>query len=141
MNLIALMPYGKDFLFVDQITEVNQNFIKGYYRFSSEAYFYKHHFPNQPVTPGVFLLESAAQIGLVAFGIHLLGITSKLDYLVAFTSSQVDFLKPVQQGEEIFVEAKKIYFRFNKLKVSFVIKNIDNQLVASGELSGMFHKK
>jgi len=141
MDIIAMMPYGKDFLFVDQIIAVSQTSIKGSYKFSDSASFYAHHFPNQPITPGVFLIETAAQIGLVAFGIHLLGIKHKNDYKIAFTSSQIDFLNPVKQGEQIIVEAKKVYFRFQKLKVSFIIQNSSQQTVAKGELTGMFQHK
>lgn len=141
MNLIAMMPYGKDFLFVDEILHVDESSIHGSYTFPADAAFYAHHFPQQPITPGVFLIESAAQIGLVAFGIYLLNSTIKLNFSIAFTSSQVDFFRPVGQGEKIFIEAEKQYFRFQKLKVSFKIKNSSEELVAKGELSGMFQIK
>ncbi len=143
MDILAKMPYGKDFLLVDKIQDVNDELIKGSYKFSLDASFYKDHFPGNPITPGVFLIESAAQIGLVAFGIYLL--RNKLNEnqsgkpKIAFTSSEIDFLQPALQGEEIFVEAQKIYFRFQKLKVSFKIRNAADQILATGKLAGMFN--
>ncbi|MFO7702964.1 3-hydroxyacyl-ACP dehydratase FabZ family protein [Psychroflexus maritimus] len=140
--IISKMPYGKGFLFIDEIETLTTNKIKGSYSFPVEAEYYAHHFPSNPVTPGVLLTECAAQIGLVAFGIFLLTAeTSESQHTspkIAFTSAEVDFLKSIPPGEKVHVEAKKIYFRFQKLKVSFKLLNSSNEVAVQGKLSGMF---
>ena len=71
-HIINSLPYSKPFLFVDRITEVDENGITAEYTFRTDEYFYEGHFVNNPVTPGVILTECMAQISLAAFGSYLL---------------------------------------------------------------------
>ena len=56
-QIISLLPYQEPFLFVDQITNVSDTSITGNYTFKKEADFYKGHFKDNPITPGVILTE------------------------------------------------------------------------------------
>ena len=138
-EIISLLPYKEPFLFVDGLRDISEEGITGFYRYSENAFFYNGHFKDNPVTPGVILTETAAQIGLVCLGIYLL--RQKLSDLnslqIAFTSSQMDFYIPVFPGETVFVESEKEYFRFNKLKCKIKLFNAQHELVCRGKLSGM----
>ena len=68
-EIIASLPYRTPFLFVDELEEITNNGSKGYYQLKTDEYFYQGHFPDNPITPGVILIEIMAQIGLVCFGI------------------------------------------------------------------------
>lgn len=112
--------------------------ITGNYTFKKDAYFYKGHFKNNPITPGVILTECMAQIGLVCLGIFML----KDEFLqgnpqIALTSSQVDFFLPVLPGEKVTVVSEKEVFRFNKLKCNVRLLNEKGELVCRGKISGM----
>lgn len=138
-EIIALLPYTAPFLFVDEIEEVSVNHIKGSYTFKEDAYFYKGHFKNHPVTPGVILTECMAQIGLVSLGVYLLGEKASSETLkVAFTSANVSFLKPVFPNEKVMVVSEVSYFRFQKLKCHVKLFNQENEIVCQGELAGIF---
>jgi 3-hydroxyacyl-[acyl-carrier-protein] dehydratase len=141
-NLILKLPYGKDFLFVDEILEVNEQYILGSYFFSKELNFYASHFKDQPVTPGVILTECAAQIGLACFGIYLSSISNQLEanQFLVLSESHMDYFKPVYPDERVYVKANLVYFRFNKLKVEVEVKLANEQRVAKGTLSGMLAK-
>jgi 3-hydroxyacyl-[acyl-carrier-protein] dehydratase len=78
-----------------------------------------------------------AQIGLVCFGIYLLGETFTDKTKIAFTSSDVQFLKPVFPKEKVTVVSEKIYFRFGKLKCKIRLLNQNQEEVCKGILSGM----
>jgi len=135
-NLIKKLPYDKPFLFVDQIVEFKEGYIKGEYTFSKEAEFYKGHFKNNPVTPGVLLTECAAQIGLVCYAILKLKEEKKqVDF--AMTSIEMDFLKPHFPGEKVIVKAEEIYHRFQKLKMKVSVLNESNDILAKGQIAGM----
>ena len=138
-QIIQKLPYQKPFLFVDAITSVSENRIIGEYTFDENLSFYKGHFVDNPITPGVILIECMAQIGLVCFGIYLLNesINKEQNPKIAFTSSQVDFFKPVYPGEKVKVVSKKEVFRFNKLKCKVSLFNEKEELVCRGKLSGM----
>jgi len=138
-KIISHLPYQKPFLFVDEIESISENGVKGNYTFTPDSYFYKGHFKNNPVTPGVILTECTAQIGLVCFGIYLLKdeISDSKSLQVALTSSQMDFFVPIYPGEKVTVISEKEVFRFNKLKCKVKMLNQKGKLVCRGFISGM----
>ena len=136
-EIISKLPYSKPFLFVDVITQVDENGIQGQFTFNPNLDFYKGHFKDNPVTPGVILIEVMAQIGLVSYGIYLLNSSVSSPIAIALTSSSIDFLKPVFPNEKVTVRSEKIYFRFNKLKCKVEMKNSIGEVVCKGEIAGM----
>ena len=134
-----LLPYSKPFLFVDTIHSISEDDIVGSYQFRKDEYFYKGHFEDEPVTPGVILIECMAQIGLVCLGIYLMRneLQNHQSPQVAFTSSQIDFFIPVFPGETVKVVSSKTVFRFGKLKCDVQLFNQNDELVCRGKLSGM----
>ena len=141
-KLIAQLPYSEPFLFVDEIEEVSDTYIRGNYTFDESAFFYKGHFKDTPVTPGVILTECVAQIGLSTLGIYLLDDAEKVAQAkIAMVGSSIQFYKLVFPNEKVIVESNKQYFRFGKLKCSFKMKNTKGELVCEGELAGMIHNE
>lgn len=138
-QIISALPYQYPFLFVDRILTVDKNAISGTYKYDEKLPFYEGHFKNRPVTPGVILTETMAQIGLVALGIYLLkSLDNPLeDVKIALTNSNIDFFKPVFPAETVLVKSEKEYFRFNKLKCKVQMFNQKDELVCRGTLAGM----
>lgn len=137
-EIISKLPYQNPFLFVDELTNISENGITGDYTFKKDEYFYKGHFKENPVTPGVILTEAMAQIGLVCFGVYLMkdNITAA-NLQVALTSNAIEFYLPVYPEEKITVISVKEYFRFNKLKCQVNMFNTSKELVCRGHISGM----
>ncbi|MFB9079315.1 3-hydroxyacyl-ACP dehydratase FabZ family protein [Flavobacterium procerum] len=140
-DITAKLPYNKPFLFVDELLQVDENSTVGTFTYSEDLDFYKGHFKDNPVTPGVILTETMAQIGLVCLGIYLLGDAFNKNTIVAFTSADMQFLKPVYPNEKVTVTSQKLFFRFGKLKCNVVMKNENGQEVCTGILSGMITNK
>ena len=137
-QIISLLPYQEPFLFVDQLTSISSEDIKGHYTFKKDAYFYEGHFKDNPITPGVILTECMAQIGVVCLGIYMIkDDVSESNPQIALTSSQVDFFLPVFPGEKVTVVSQKEIFRFNKLKCKVKLYNEKEELVCRGTISGM----
>lgn len=138
-EIISLLPYSEPFLFVDEILYVDEKSISGTYRFDENASFYEGHFKDNPVTPGVILTETMAQIGLVSLGIYLVQANGgNLDAVqIAMTSSEIDFYLPVLPNETVTVKSTREYFRFNKLKCYVELFNEKEELVCSGKIAGM----
>lgn len=135
------LPYSKPFLFVDELLHVDDNEIVGTYTFDEQLDFYKGHFSDFPVTPGAILVETMAQIGLVCLGIYLLNDSLRKNHIIAFTSAEIQFLKPVYPNEKVIVTAQKTFFRFGKLKCQVVMKNEQQQEVCTGTLAGMITQR
>jgi 3-hydroxyacyl-[acyl-carrier-protein] dehydratase len=141
LEIIAKLPYSKPFLFVDEILQIDENGVTGSYHFKTDLDFYKGHFNKYPVTPGVILTETMAQIGVVCLGIYLIGEEFDENSRVALTSTEIEFLKPVFPNETVIVKSEKTYFRFGKLKCSVVMKNESGDEVCSGFIAGIISKK
>jgi len=136
-DIISKLPYSKPFLFVDELLQINENGVVGTYTFDESLEFYKGHFKNNPITPGVILTEVMAQIGLVCLGVYLINDTFNEKSSIALTSTEIEFLKPVFPNEKVRVVSEKIYFRFGKLKCKVKMKNEKNETVCSGIIAGM----
>ncbi|WP_281239630.1 3-hydroxyacyl-ACP dehydratase FabZ family protein [Flavobacterium praedii] len=137
IDIISKLPYSKPFLFVDKIIKIDENGVEGEYTFDADLDFYKGHFKDNPVTPGVILIEVMAQIGLVCLGVFLLNEKVNKNTLMALTSTEIEFLKPVFPNEKVTVHSRKIYFRFGKLKCKVSMQNEKKEIVCSGTISGM----
>lgn len=140
-DIITKLPYTKPFLFVDELLHADENSVTGTYTFNEDLDFYKGHFKDNPITPGVILTETMAQIGLVCLGIYLLGNNFNKDTVIAFTSADMQFLKPVYPNEKVTITSQKIFFRFGKLKCEVIMKNEAGQEVCKGILAGMISTK
>lgn len=141
-EILSKLPYTAPFLFVDGLNKVDENGISGHYTFDLKLDFYKGHFASHPITPGVILTETMAQIGLVCLGIYLLSLENNSEpEKIWMTSANVDYLKPVFPGEKVTVISEKKYFRFNKLQCQVRMLNQQYEVVCQGVLSGMFSTK
>ena len=140
-QVLALLPQQAPFRFVDEITEVDAQHIVGKYTFKPTEFFYAGHFPGKPVTPGVILLESMCQLGVVCQGIYLVGIElppeEHNDWLTLFSDAQVEFLQSVLPGETVTIKGKLEFWRRKKLRANVSMYLSDGTLAATCNASGI----
>ncbi|MDB5001342.1 MAG: hydroxymyristoyl-ACP dehydratase [Mucilaginibacter sp.] len=145
-HILNHLPYKSSFRFVDNITYLNENEVKGEYTLKQDSFFYEDHFEGNPVTPGVIITEIMAQIGLVVLGIFLIlketdhNFTNDDSLFPLLTSTDVSFYKMVLPGQKVTVISKKQYFRFGKLKCYVEMLDSEGELVAKGTFSGIIKK-
>ena len=104
-EIMQLIPHRKPFLFIDtcEIIKLGEEGI-GNRIFLEDEYFFKGHFPNMPIVPGVILIESMAQTAGIV-------VSKKYeeyeDKSVLFMSvSKAKFRKPVYPNEKIYFHVK-----------------------------------
>lgn len=140
-QVLELIPQQRPFRFIDDLVELDDAHAVGTYRFRPDEFFYDGHFPGNPVTPGVILIETMCQTGLVALGIYLLGLDHSREEVARtvtlFTDSQVEFSRMVKPGDEVRVTAEKVFWRRRKLKSKVTLSLTDGTLVAAGTVAGM----
>jgi len=140
-EVLELIPQRPPFRFIDEILELDEEGIVATYRFRADESFYAGHFPGNPITPGVILLETLAQTGVVAFGIYLASAQMPIEELkrtlTVFTEAEVEFTGMVRPGDRVTVRARKVYFRRLKLKVAAAMKLDDGTTVCSGSIAGI----
>ncbi len=144
LDVLNKVPQQQPFRFIDDITYLDDSRIEGNFFLNEELDFYKGHFPGLPVTPGVILTEIMAQVGMVAFGIYLMireGETDFKNMAALLTETNIRFKKQVAPGQKVFVQSKKILFRHGKLQCNITLKNSDDLLLCTGNMSGMLFIK
>ncbi|MEA1874021.1 MAG: hydroxymyristoyl-ACP dehydratase [Bacteroidota bacterium] len=126
-HIFSKMPYGKEFLFLDEISYVDHEQIVGKYHFNNTHSFYQSHFKHFPVTPGVILVECMGQTGLVAHGIFLLGEKLKTQFIKPILiHTDSEFFKAVFPETTVRIVSNKLFFRNNHLRSKIIMYNDNN---------------
>jgi 3-hydroxyacyl-[acyl-carrier-protein] dehydratase len=94
-EVMSFLPHRSPFLFADRV-EVEGDRIVAYRLFRPEEDFFKGHFPEYPVVPGVILLESMFQMGGV--GVRKMGIVGAGIFFLA-KIKEARFRRQVRPGE------------------------------------------
>ena len=143
-EILDLVPQQAPFRFIDEIISLDEEQIVGAYRFRDDEFFYRGHFPGRPITPGVILIETMAQIGVVAYGMYLLACQRHVrpsqmkEPLSLFSlADDVEFKGIVKPGERVIVKGRKIYMRRGALKVDISMERENGEIVCVGKLAGM----
>lgn len=141
-HVLDAIPQRPPFRFIDEIHHIDERSVTSSYRFREDEFFYQGHFPGNPITPGVILIETMAQAGVTALGIYQLlkdrpaGETiGRVTPLFVFVD-QVEFLHPVRPGERVIINGEKTYFRRGNIKSNTSIQREDGTTVCHGILTG-----
>jgi len=115
MNEIEkLLPHREPFLFVDEIAEASKEKIIAKHIFTESEYFFKGHFPEYPVVPGVILVETMAQSG--GAGLRKLGILGDGALFFLATVDKVKFRRQVRPGDEVRCEIENLRISAQMIK-------------------------
>ena len=132
LDIEAILPHREPFLWVDRVIEI----VPGQSCHAATdvdpaAPFFAGHFPGDPILPGVFLVEAAAQTAGVMLGAGSAGAGPRHRMAAV---SQFKFLKPVLPGETIHVYTKTLIERDGMAVVSATL-TVDGETVATGQLT------
>jgi 3-hydroxyacyl-[acyl-carrier-protein] dehydratase len=141
-QVLDLIPQQAPFRFIDDILDADEKNITAAYQFRKDEFFYKGHFPTNPITPGVILIETMAQTGVVAMGIYQLlrqGVpVAELKQMTTLFSfaDEIEFTGIVYPGEQVIIYGEIIYLRKGNLKTRARIERKNGEIVCSGVLTG-----
>jgi 3-hydroxyacyl-[acyl-carrier-protein] dehydratase len=147
-EVLQLVPQQNPFRFIDTIyNSIEDASILCSYTFKEDEPFYKGHFPGNPLTPGVILIEAAAQMSVVAHGIWLVAKECNTkeqisEYTTFFSGiDSAEFLKPVLPGEKVTVYGKLLVWKRKRIKHEVTMKNNSGEIVMNCVLGGFGVKK
>jgi 3-hydroxyacyl-[acyl-carrier-protein] dehydratase len=95
------IPHREPFLLLDEIIEQSDNRILCRKRFTGEEFWYRGHYPEFPLTPGVLLCEAAMQAGAVLLAKYVDGATG---VPVVTRMNNVKFKSMVRPGDTVDLE-------------------------------------
>ncbi len=96
----AAIPHREPFLLVDKIVEREDNRIVCSKKLTGDEFWFRGHYPDFPLMPGVLLCEAAMQAGAVLLVDHADGVGVP----VATRMRDVRFKRMVRPGETIRLE-------------------------------------
>ncbi|MBA7647807.1 3-hydroxyacyl-[acyl-carrier-protein] dehydratase FabZ [subsurface metagenome] len=114
-DMKELLPHRDPFLFVDKLEKAEEEEIIGYKHFEKE-FFFKGHFPQYPVVPGVILIETMAQCG--GAGIRQAGLLGEDSLFFLASVDKVKFRRQVRPGDEVKLIIKNLRISSKMLKQS-----------------------
>ena len=127
-----IIPQRAPFLMIDKV----EKFVPGesaiaYKNVNINEWYFKGHFPGNPIMPGVLIAESLAQAGAIA----ILSMEENKGKNALFAGiDKMKFKKIVVPGDVLKLEVK-IIKRKGPVGVGEAIATVDDKVVAKGELT------
>ena len=115
-DIESLLPHREPFLFVDEIVEAGKEKIVAKHVFKENEFFFKGHFPEYPVVPGVILIETMAQSG--GAGLRKTGVIGGSGLFFLATVDKVKFRRQVRPGDEVRSEIENLRISPKMIKQS-----------------------
>ena len=139
LKLMRLLPHRYPFLLVDRIIEIDgDNSAIGIKNVTINEPHFQGHFPEQPVMPGVLIIEAMAQTA-GAICINSTG-EAKPSLVYFMTVDGGKFRRPVVPGDRLEIHVRKLKQRGNIWKFHCDAK-VDGQLVAEADIGAMIVNK
>lgn len=108
-DIIKIVPHRYPFLFVDKVTELELGKrIKGIKNVTINEPFFQGHFPNNPIMPGVLIIEAMAQIGGILARLSVPETLERDGAIYFMAIDKVKFRKPVVPGDQLVFELAPI---------------------------------
>lgn len=127
------LPHRYPFLLVDRVVEVYEDNIVGYKNVTLNEEFFQGHFPQQPIMPGVLIIEALAQVsGILGFIMN--NVKPDGDSLFLFAGAEkIRFKRPVVPGDQLVLKSKLVMQRRGIYKYDCTAC-VDEQVVAAAEI-------
>jgi len=113
-DIKSLLPHREPFLFVDEIVSADDNGSVSTHTFTEYEFFFKGHFPEYPVVPGVILCETMAQAGGAALSFQKKVPEGSLFFFASL--DKVKFRNQVRPGDKVRMEITNLRVSTHMIK-------------------------
>lgn len=128
------LPHRYPFMLIDRVTACRPDeWITGYKNISINEELFNGHFPDNPIMPGVLMVEAMAQLSGI-LGFISANQTAESGYLYLFAGvDKVRFKKLVTPGDQLVIRSKTIMNKRDIYKFACTA-HVDGQLACSAEI-------
>lgn len=131
-EIMEIIPHRHPFLLVDTIEELEPGKrAVGKKCVTYDEYFFRGHFPQEPVMPGVLIVEALAQVGAVSI-LSCEQFKGKTAYFGGINNCR--FKKKVVPGDVLMLEVEMIKQK-GPVAIAKAVATVDGKVAASGELT------
>ena len=133
-DVLKYLPHREPFLFVDEVLTLNKGSdIHAVKRLSGDEDYLKGHFPNNPVMPGVIIIEALAQASGI-LGFQTMNKTPEEGSIYVLAGvDKVRFRKRVRPGDNIDLYSKVISEKRGIWKFDCRAE-LDNELICTATI-------
>lgn len=108
-----IIPYSEPFLWVDEVQSIEGDEIVGYKQTDKNDDYFKGHFTDFPIMPGVLTIEGLAQTATILLRQKI--VDEKNKHLLAYQVRSAIFYAPILPGDKIRYRAQLLGFYENKI--------------------------
>ncbi len=135
-RIMEMIPHRDPFLMIDRVIEARAGESAiGIKHVTPDDYYFKGHFPQRPVMPGVLIIEAMAQTAAVLV-VHTLGPVAEGKLVYFMSVDKARFRRPVVPGETLTIYVNCQRNRGNVWKFTGQAK-VDGKLCADGVFTAM----
>jgi 3-hydroxyacyl-[acyl-carrier-protein] dehydratase len=135
-RIMQMIPHRDPFLMVDEVVDlVTGESATGIKHVSADEYYFKGHFPQRPIMPGVLIIETMAQTAALVV-VYTLGAAFEGKLVYFMSVEEARFRKPVFPGDTLMVHVTKQRNRGNVWKFRGEAR-VGNTLVAEAVYTAM----
>jgi 3-hydroxyacyl-[acyl-carrier-protein] dehydratase len=135
-EIAAYLPHRFPFLFVDRVLEFEDGArILALKNVSINEPFFRGHFPEQPIMPGVLICEALAQAGALLAHRSRGGVAPG-NVVILAGMDRVRFRRPVIAGDQLHLDVVLVKRRGPLWKMHGTAR-VDGEMVAEADLSAM----
>ncbi|NEZ47631.1 3-hydroxyacyl-ACP dehydratase FabZ [Clostridium niameyense] len=130
-DIQKIIPHRYPFLLVDRVVELEEGkSATGYKNVTMNEYFFQGHFPEEPVMPGVLIIEALAQLGAVAI-LSCEKFKGKIAYFGGINKAK--FRKKVVPGDILKLNVEIIKIKGNA-GIGKAVATVNGKAAAEAEL-------
>ena len=132
-EILKRIPHRYPFIMVDRVVSYTPSkHIMGIKNVSINEPYFQGHFPDQPIMPGVLIIEALAQTGAIMAYDELIRFQPD-KFLYLSSMNKVRFRKPVVPGDQLILDLNVVRIRKQAIKMKGQAL-VDDKTAAEAEL-------